>query len=631
MCGIFGFAGRELPDEAIFRSALDTLTHRGPDQSGIYADTETGLKFRLGHRRLSILDLSEAGRQPFVTPDREVAVAVNGEIYNCRELRSELEKRGAKFRSESDSEVLLWGFYFEGEKFFVKLRGMYAAAVWDRRTDTPRVLLLRDRMGIKPMYYHCKDGELVFGSELKAITALPCVKKTLCRATLDHFLVLRYIPSPLTIYEDTFKVAPGQYVVFENGSCRTETYWRITVPEHQFAGTFEDAADELDRLVNEAVEEQLMSDVPLGAFLSGGIDSSLICAVAQRHLGGRRLKTFTIGFGSAPEDESVHARKIAEYLGTDHTCEVMTEKELFAILPELPGMYDEPYADDSALPTCLLSGVARKQVTAALSGDGGDELFYGYNNLSAMRKFVLLDRFVPRTLRRIGGGLLSGLFGRSFLGRCGRTAGFCGMDEAYSIVSGVFAGPVFRQLTGREFDYDGSLLRKALHGFEKQVKPDFIAAFLDMALYLPDDICCKVDRASMAHSLEVRPPLLDHRIVEFAVSLPDEYKYTRAEGGKRVLKQVLSRYVPRELWDRPKQGFSTPVRDWFRRELKADAADRLAPGKLASEWGFRPEYVRSLLEDHWGGRRDNQYYLWLLYCLETWRSYITLKKGYHDE
>ena len=620
MCGIFGYAGPELPEEKFLRDALDTLTHRGPDQSGVYTDTETELKLWLGHRRLSILDLSEAGRQPFVTPSRKVAVAVNGEIYNYRELKADLEKRGAHFRSDSDSEVLLWGFYYEGEAFFTKLRGMYAAAIWDRRSGTPRVLLLRDRLGIKPMYYHCNGGSLLFGSELKSIMDVPGWLRKVSRTALEHFLILRYIPSPLTIYEDTFKVAPGQYVVFENGVCHTETYWKIAVPERKFAGSYEDATDELDRLVNEAVKEQLMSDVPLGAFLSGGIDSSLICAIAQKHLGTKKLKTFTIGFESMKEDESEYARQIADCLGTDHTCEVMTARELFAILPKLPGLYDEPYADDSAAATYLLSGVARKQVTAALSGDGGDELFYGYNNLSAMRKFVLLDRWIPRPLRRAGGTLLSGIFGPGRLGRCGRAAGFRGMDEAYSIVSGVFGGPNFKQLTGHDFDYDASLLRKALREFERQAPPDFIAAFLDMALYLPDDICCKVDRASMAHSLEVRPPLLDHRIVEFAVSLPDEYKFTRAEGGKRVLKQVLSRYVPRELWDRPKQGFSTPVRDWFRRELKADAADRLAPEKLAREWGFRPACLRRLLEDHWSGRLDNRYYLWLLFCLENWRT-----------
>ena len=623
MCGIFGYAGPELPEEKFLRDALDTLTHRGPDQSGVYTDTETELKLWLGHRRLSILDLSEAGRQPFVTPSRKVAVAVNGEIYNYRELKADLEKRGAHFRSDSDSEVLLWGFYYEGEAFFTKLRGMYAAAIWDRRSGTPRVLLLRDRLGIKPMYYHCSGGSLLFGSELKSIMDVPGWLRKVSRTALEHFLILRYIPSPLTIYEDTFKVAPGQYVVFENGVCHTETYWKIAVPERKFAGSFEDAADELDRLVNEAVKEQLMSDVPLGAFLSGGIDSSLICAIAQKHLGTKKLKTFTIGFESMKEDESEYARQIADCLGTDHTCEVMDGRTLFEILPKLTGMYDEPYADDSALPTYLLSGVARKQVTAALSGDGGDELFYGYGNIRTLGKFVWLDAHMPLWIRRFGGGLLSVIFGQSRLGRYGRAAGFAGMEEAYSMVSGVFAGCRFNDLTGHPFDYAHSLLRKKLQDFERQVASEFITPYLDMALYLPDDICCKVDRASMAHSLEVRPPLLDHRIVEFALSLPDDYKYTGNGGGKRVLKAVLSRYVPRELWDRPKQGFSTPIREWFRQELKADAAKQLEPEKLAKEWGFHQKYLRGLLNDHWRGNRDNRYYLWLLYSLENWKTAVS--------
>ena len=620
MCGIFGFAGRELPDENILRTALDSLTHRGPDQSGVYTDRETELKLWLGHRRLSILDLSEAGRQPFVTPDRKVAAAVNGEIYNYRELRSDLEKCGAQFRSDSDSEVLLWGFYYEGEKFFARLRGMYAAAVWDRRTETSRVLLLRDRLGVKPMYYHWSGTTLIFGSELKAVTAVPGWEKTVCPAALDHFLALRYIPSPLTVYEDTFKVAPGQYVVFENGVCRAETYWKIEVPERKFAGSFEDAADELDRLLNEAVNEQLMADVPLGAFLSGGIDSSLICAVAQRHLNGRKLKTFTIGFESAQEDESPHARKIAEYLGTEHSCDIMTEKELFGILPRLPGMYDEPYADDSALPMYMLSAAARKQVTCVLSGDGGDELFFGYNSLASLWKFARLQKLLPRSVRRIAGGMLAGLFGQSFPGRCGRELQFDRMDEPYSCRTGIFAGPRFEQLTGRKFDYAHSVLRKVLLELESAVPPEYLAPFLDMALYLSDDVCCKVDRASIAHSLEVRPPLLDHRIVEFANTLPFDYKYDPAHGGKRLLKKVLERYVPRELWDRPKQGFVTPVRDWFRKELRADAVRLLDPEKLHDEWGFRPETVRRLLEDHLQGKKDNRYYLWTLYCLEKWRS-----------
>lgn len=608
-----------MPNNEVLQRTLNTLTHRGPDQSGVYTDTGTNLKLWLGHRRLSILDLSEAGRQPFVTPDRKVAAAVNGEIYNYRELRTGLEKRGAQFRSDSDSEVLLWGFYFEGETFFAKLRGMYAAAIWDRRTDTPRVLLLRDRLGIKPMYYHCSRNRLIFGSELKAISAVPGWARSVSRTALEHFLVLNYIPSPLAIYEDTFKVAPGQYVVFENGVCRAETYWRITVPERNFSGTFEDAADELDRLINEAVKEQLMSDVPLGAFLSGGIDSSLICAVAQRHLGGCRLKTFTIGFESKQKDESGHARKIADYLGTDHTCKIMNGRDLFDIIQKLTGMYDEPYADDSALPTYLLSGLARTQVTVALSGDGGDELFYGYNNIKSLRKFAWLDTHVPLWIRQFGGGLLSYLFARSFIGRWGRTAVFSGMDEAYSIVSGVFSGHRFGVLTGRPFDYEHSLLRRRLQDWEGRVKSEFVAPYLDMALYLPDDICCKVDRASMAHSLEARPPLLDHRITEFAFSLPDNYKFTESAGGKRVLKEVLSRYIPRELWDRPKQGFSTPVGKWLKGELKEELCDLLSGPGIQEEGLFRPEFIQQILKAHFDGTEDNGIFLWLLFCWEKWR------------
>lgn len=620
MCGIFGFAGKTVPDETAMRTALETLQHRGPDQEGWHSDYETGCKLWMGHRRLSILDLSEAGKQPFVTPDRRVAVAVNGEIYNYRELRSGLEKQGAQFRSDSDSEVLLWGFRFEGEAFFKRLRGMYAAAIWDRRTATPRLLLLRDRMGIKPLYYQVRNGELLFASELKAIAACPGFHGELDPSALDQYLYLRYIPSPLSIYREVRKVAPGEYAVFENGKCRTETYWRIEVPETKFSGSLEDAADELDRLLNEAVREELMADVPLGAFLSGGIDSSLICAVAQRQLGGRKLKTFTIGFESAREDESPYARQIADYLGTDHTCEIMTRKELFEILPKLPELYDEPYGDDSALPTFLLSAVARKQVTTALSGDGGDELFFGYNNLPALWNVARIDERVPRLLRRWGGGLLHRIFGWNYLGKCGKAVAFDRMDDAYGVMSGIFNWLNFERLTGRPFPSSTFELRKVLNRLKNRVPSRYIAAFLDMAEYLPDDICCKVDRASMAHSLEVRPPLLDHRIVEFANSLPFHCKYDRKQGGKLVLKKVLERYVPRELWDRPKQGFSSPIGDWFKGDLKANAAELLNPEKLHREWGFQPEYVRSLLEDHWSGRKNTAYYLWVLFALEMWRK-----------
>lgn len=620
MCGVFGYVGRELPDEKILENALDLLSHRGPDQAGIYVDKNEELKLFLGHRRLSILDLSEAGKQPFVTPDGKVAVSVNGEIYNYRELKADLQKKGAVFYSDSDSEVLLWGFYFEGESFFRKMRGMYAAAIWDKRQNSPRLILLRDRLGIKGLYYYWKEEKIIFASELKSIVALPSVQKKISWNAIDHYLVFRYIPSPLSVYEDIYKLSPGQYAVFEEGKCSLNTYWKISVPDEKFSGTVEDAVDELDRLINDAVCEQLVSDVPLGAFLSGGIDSSLICAVAQKYTGTKKLRTFTIGFETAEEDESKYAKEIADYLGTDHTCEVMNKQQLFQILPKLPSLYDEPYADDSAMPTYMLSGVAKKYVTTVLSGDGGDELFFGYNNMPLLWKMGLMDDLLPRFIRKNCGKILHKIFKDGYFGKRGYAVSFDRMDEAYSMISGVFSCKRFKELTGRTFDMSSSPFRQKVKDFEKTVSARYMAPFLDMALYMPDDILCKVDRASMAHALEVRPPLLDHRIVEFANSLPVEYKYNRKEGGKIVLKKVLERYIPRHLWERPKQGFGTPVDSWFRKELKEDSARLLHPGKLRNEWGFFPEYVHKILQEHWDNKMDNRYLLWCLYELSIWRE-----------
>lgn len=623
MCGIFGAAGKDLPDEAVMRKALDMLAHRGPDQAGWYCDTESGYKLWMGHRRLSILDLSEAGKQPFVTPDRKVAISVNGEIYNHMELRGTLETKGAVFRSHSDSEVLLWGFYYDGEAFFRKIRGIYAAAIWDRRSETSRLLLLRDRLGIKPLYYHFRNEQLEYASELKAITALPGWGEEVDPCALSHYLALRYIPSPLTIYENTYKVSPGEYVVWECGKIHRQKYWDITIPEQKFSGTLDDAADELDHLLNESVKEQMMSDVPLGAFLSGGIDSSLICAILQRQLGSCRLKTFTIGFETKQEDESSYAQEIADFLGTEHYCKRMTGKDALSIVPKLPSLYDEPYGDDSAFPTYLLSGVAKKQVTTVLSGDGGDELFFGYNNVPRLWKFGLLNEYVPRFLRQLGGIFLYTVFQESRLGKAGRAISFDEIDEPYLMFSGVYCKHLFRKLTGHDLSFADSILRRTWNKWKNQVSPCFAAPFLDMELYLPDDICCKVDRASMAHALEVRPPLLDHRIVEFANSLPFDYKYTRNQGGKIVLKKVLERYMPRNLWERPKQGFSTPAGNWFRKELRAQTEKLLSPETLSLEWDFQPSFVTELLEDHFSGKKNLQYHLWVLFALEQWKMSIS--------
>ena len=620
MCGIFGYAGGELPDEKILKNALDLLVHRGPDQDGIYVDKNTPVQLFLGHRRLSIIDLSDAGRQPFVTPDKKVAVSVNGEIYNYSELKKELLKKGAVFCSDSDSEVLLWGFYYEGEAFFQKMRGMYAAAIWDKRGTSPRLLLLRDRQGIKPLHYCCIGNDIAFASELKSLCILPKFNTKINVFALDHFLARGYIPAPLTIYENTFKVCPGEYVVFENGVIHRETYWQIACPKEKYRGTFEDAVEELDMLLNQSVREQLVSDVPLGAFLSGGIDSSLICAIAQKQMGGKKLKTFTIGFDTAAEDESKYAEEIASYLGTDHTCRIMSSEDLFAILPLMKNMYDEPYSDASALPTYLLSKVAKEQVTTALSGDGGDELFYGYNNMKSLFPLARFNNRYPRFLRMSSMKIVHKLFGRTKIGLIGKALSYERFDELYLFCSGVFHRLYFDQLTGRMFDIKESRIRDVYSKLNGSVPDKYFAPFLEQALYMPDDILCKVDRASMACSLEVRPPILDHRIVEFANSLPHEYKYDKNSGGKRILKKVLSKYIPQQLWDRPKKGFSPPVKKWLKNELRNELCALLDPEKIAREKLFYNDFIQKRLQDHLAEIKDNNNFLWLLFCYEKWNE-----------
>lgn len=621
MCGIFGYCGEKIPEEHVLVNALDTMVHRGPDQSGNYTDTAGDLVLWLGHRRLSILDLSEAGRQPFVTPDGKVAVSVNGEIYNVMELRPYLETKGAVFHSHSDSEVLLWGFYFEGEKFFQKIRGMFACAIWDHRNTVPRLILLRDRHGIKPMHYWYHENRIVFASELKAIKSLPEFHEEIDRHALDHYLIFGYIPSPLTIYENTYKVRPGEYVVFENGKIRKEIWWKIQCPKEKFKGSMEDAADELDRLVNEAVREQLAADVPLGAFLSGGIDSSLICAVAQKQLGTRKLKTFTIGFEVAQQDESSYAGNIAEYLGTDHTCRIMSQNDLFRILPKIPNLYDEPYSDSSALPTYLVSEIAREQVTTALSGDGGDEHFFGYSNINCIDYILKWDRRLPGWFRIPFMKILALLFRKTYIGRIAEPLWFDDIDEGYLHSCGCFNGPLFHSLTGHDFDMKTSCLRDAYQNLKDKVQPEYLVPFLEQAIYLPDDILCKVDRAAMACSLEVRPPLLDHRIVEFANNLPFEYKYTKEKGGKIILKKVLSRYIPEKFWNRPKKGFSVPLQNWMGNELKPEMMRLLKKSEVNSIFPVHGQkMIQNIFHDHLAGNNDYSSRLWAFFCLEKWRE-----------
>jgi asparagine synthase (glutamine-hydrolysing) len=620
MCGIFGYTGKSIPSDEPLKKALNLLSHRGPDDYGIHTDYETGQKLWMGHRRLSIIDLSKAGRQPFVTPDNKVAVSVNGEIYNHTGLRTQLEAKGAVFKSQSDSEVLLWGFYYEGEAFFNKLRGMFAAAIWDRkRPGSPRLLLVRDRMGIKPLYYYHKNNAMFFASELKALASLKSFPRKISFAALEQYLVFGYIPAPATIYTDTYKLSPGEYVVFQNGTCKKNTFWQIKVPRDKFSGSEREAEKELEKMLYDSVSERLMSDVPIGAFLSGGIDSSIVCAIAQKIM-DKPLKTFTIGFESSAHDESGKAEEIAKYLGTDHSTTVMGRKEILNVLPDLTRIYDEPFMDISIFPTILLSEITRKQVTVALSGDGGDELFFGYNSFPAHRKISKVN-ILPKLIRKTTGNLIQILGGaKTRFGMLGKALSFDKFDEAYLMEAGIFHRLYFKQLTGHDFQMDKTKLRDVYKRFSNTVPDSEICPYLDMSLYLPDDILCKIDRAAMACALEVRVPILDHRIVEFACSLPAAMKYSPRKGGKIILKNILAKHIPEKLWNRKKQGFSPPIGDWLKKELKELMRDYLSPEKIRQEGLFSESFIFEKMKDHLSGKKNNQDFLWNLLHWEMWKN-----------
>ncbi|MBI4615964.1 MAG: asparagine synthase (glutamine-hydrolyzing) [Planctomycetes bacterium] len=619
MCGIFGHAGTRERPAAELVACRDTLAHRGPDDAGAWIVSSGDWTAWLGHRRLSILDLSSAGRQPFVSPDGRVAVAANGEFYNWRELRREQEMRGARFSSNSDSEVLLWGFLQEGTAFFARLIGIFAAAVVDAREagQPPRIYLVRDPAGVKPLYWWSAAGEFAFASELKALAALPGFSRKIDRGALDHYLVLGYVPAPLSIYEGCWKLPAGSFLEWRGGEARVEVYWR---PDPRETGTFQgseaEALEELESMLAAAIEAERMSDVPLGAFLSGGIDSSTVCALAQGRMSDR-LRTFTIGFDFAAYDESAGARRVAEYLGTEHTSVTMTERDLLAIVPRTPALFDEPFADPSALPTYLLSKITRSSVLVALSGDGGDELFFGYTRYPKNLRLALADR-IPAPLRRAAGGLLAALFGHTFPGKAGKALAYDGFDEAMLLHAGIFHRAYFDRLTGRPFRLAGSPLRERYRALESLPRA-MRGPLLDLSFYLPEDVLTKVDRASMAHALEVRVPLLERPLVEFANRLPLSFKY-RGGVQKYLLKKILSKHVPRELWDRPKQGFGIPLDRWFLGELQGLVDEFLSPDRLRRDGVFSPEYVAELRKEHEAEAKDNQYYLWTLLVFQMWRE-----------
>ncbi len=630
MCGIAGLFDRIKWGDAEIAARVArmnaTIVHRGPDGEGVWCDAEAGIG--LGHRRLAIIDLSEHGRQPMVSASGRWVLSFNGEIYNFRDLRAELESQGVHFSGNSDSEVLLeacarWGV----EKAVKRAAGMFAFALWDRVER--RVWLARDRLGIKPLYWASVGNSFYWASELTAIEVVAGDRLRIDQNAVATVLRHGYIPAPLSIWREIHKLEPATLLSIDaSGQIEVKPYWRLAdAVSHGMADPIRDmdeGTEALDTLLKRVVSEHMISDVPLGAFLSGGIDSSLVTSIMQS-LSSRKVKTFSIGFEKAELDEAPHARAVAKHLGTDHTELYVSEQDAIDVVGRLGRIYDEPFADSSQIPTFLVSQLARRDVTVALSGDGGDENFAGYTrypramelNRMASRARMVAGVFAPVILKSADIGEANGS------DRTGRRLRRIGRYLADTKEAEFYRNTLSQCLNGDAWvkDGDAGLLARYWPGIPASLDDGELSIaqmqYIDTLTYLPDDILVKVDRASMAVSLEARVPLLDHRVVELAWRMSPDLKWN-AGVGKRVLREVLNRYVPKNLYERPKMGFGVPLDNWLTGPLKDWGASMLSKERLEEVGIVHPARVARYWDDLQAGRPHFSTILWSVLSLTTW-------------
>lgn len=653
MCGIAGALWWN-PTKAIAAQTLqrmtDSIRHRGPDADGHYywpnsatahssgrphisgrPNTAKNLQVAgvaLGHRRLSIIDVAGSA-QPLGNEDNSIQIVFNGEIYNYAELRTQLIREGHKFRTEGDTEVIVHLYEQYGLDFVKHLRGMFALAIWD--SNRQRLVIARDRAGKKPCYYRMEDGRLSFASELKALVQIPDVPRTLNRHAVLQFLTLQYVPHPHCILEGFHKLPPATIAVLENGKLSLQTYWSAPFDQPDLTRTtVDDWREELDATLTEAVRLRLRSDVPLGAFLSGGIDSTVICGLMQTQL-DRPVQTFSIGFPVAAFDERVYARQASQHLGTEHHEAVVTPDAL-STLPKLIWHYDEPFGDSSAIPTMYLSQMTRQHVTVALTGDAGDELFCGYERYRAVKVTGMTD-FLPRWLRRFASSVIARLPAsaehRSFRRRLKRLMESLAQDpeRRYLNFITIFNSSRLEWLVTPELwalAQNDDPAACVFDAYQRYPTRDFVTrtTATDLQTYLPCDILTKVDIASMAASLECRCPMLDHHVIELAARMPIEVKQTLKQS-KKVLSDTFSRLIPRDIQTRRKMGFGVPIDHWFRDELKPLLYEVLLSPRCLQRGLLNESAVRQLIEEHTSSRFDHAYRLWNLLCLELWqRMYL---------
>ena len=629
--------------QAVSRRMTDALVHRGPDDVGVWTDSRTGVA--LGHRRLSIQDLSSQGHQPMASACGRFLIGYNGEVYNFRELRNELEHHGFQFRGHSDTEVLLgaiaeWGL----EKTLGQTIGMFAFALWDREQES--LTLVRDPVGKKPLYYGWCNNTFLFGSELKALRAHPEFDLPIDPDALGLFIKYSWVPTPYSIYKGIRKLPPGHLITIHSQSTLENTiprlYWSARTVAEQgeqtpFTGSLKDATDELEKLLQKAVSCRMIADVSLGALLSGGIDSTMVVSMMQS-MSTRPIKTFSIGFWESEFNEAQHAHDIARHLGTDHTELYISPKDALAVIPELPKIYDEPFADSSQIPTLLLSRLARKEVQVALSGDGGDELFAGYTKYSeCLKRWGTWGKRPLWSRRRLADAMASigqaswNLLGSSrslqtgeipkwqkFFGRIEKKSRWIPATSPVDLVARRHAR------CRRIQDYvqlaqNVNCLLTNSRDWAKVSDPIQGMMHLDFVTFLTDDILVKVDRASMSVSLEVRCPLLDTRLVEFAWSLPLPMRLN-GNRGKIVFRNLLERYVPPELTERPKMGFAVPVSDWMKGPLRDWVEHLLNETRLREQGLLVPKTVHRIWQQHLSGWQDHDTLLWSLLMFQAWHE-----------
>jgi asparagine synthase (glutamine-hydrolysing) len=646
MCGITGFLGGEksynLNDSSpIINSMLNKIHHRGPDDHGSWSDSHIGVN--LGHKRLSIVDLSPSGHQPMHSISKRYVIVFNGEIYNHIKLRQDLikENKSANWVGTSDTETLLAGFDVWGiEKTINSCIGMFSIALWDKANNTLNLIV--DRVGEKPLYYgwqgRGKSKTFLFGSELKALKEHPAFEKNINRDSLSLLMRHSYISHPNSIWKGIHKLEPGTILTISLNSSEPKLtkYWSAeqAIANGKLTNNHlskEEAISQLDILLKDIISKQMLADVPVGAFLSGGVDSSIIAAHMQAQ-SASKIKTFTIGFNEDKQNEAEYASKIAAHLGTEHTKLILSSTDAKNIIPMIPTIYDEPFADSSQIPTYLVSKLARNEVKVALTGDGADEMFCGYNRYQVSNRLWSKFNGIPHNLRRIGGktitsipsGVLNSLHSvfpmvnksNNFSDRVYKGARLLqskNFDQFYRDFISYWDNPESLIINSKE---PKTSLNRNLENIENMTDIDRMM-YLDLLSYLPGDILTKVDRASMAVSLETRLPFLDHRLIEFAWSLPNEYKYNNGQT-KWILKEVLNKYIPKNLYDRPKQGFGIPINEWLKGSLKEWGEDLLSEQNIKEQGYFDVKQVREKWSQHQSGKSNWQHQLWNVLMFQSW-------------